>query len=253
MENWLRPMKDGYPVMLQELLSRGKASGEAPIVLNAGVGSMTSNLVASLVVNRIVHFHPKVVVIKAGYNDVYALCRRKIDSFDYAGYFISPFVLPSSAPQYIDAAKAGYRGKTRLAAYLRQMHGLSYGWDHASFSEMTAETCRTNLPLYRDHVRAIVGALRSNHIRPVLLDLPGPFDDADEKRFMKVGGIRFWMAFTREMNGVLRDIGDKEKVPFIEVQKHLRKEDFWDHAHLERSGNRKTAEALRETVARSIQ
>jgi lysophospholipase L1-like esterase len=70
MENWLRPMKDGYPVMLQELLSRGKASGEAPIVLNAGVGSMTSNLVASLVVNRIVHFHPKVVVIKAGYNDV---------------------------------------------------------------------------------------------------------------------------------------------------------------------------------------
>jgi len=238
-ENCLRPMEDAWPSLLQEHL------GAKAVVLNAGVGSMTSNLVANYLSNRVIHFDPHVVIVKVGYNDIWALCRSLENPYDYTEYFVQPFTAPQIDAAFMEDAKKSYAGKVRLAHHLRMLSEASYGCRQPPLDSLVVVP--QNFKLFRGHLMAIVGIARANGAEPILLDLPVPTEGSAD-RFEPLGGKKFFLQFVATANAEIAAVAKEMRVPLVVVQSAMATDDFWDHCHLERSGNAKTAEAVAPVV-----
>lgn len=242
-QNWVKPMKDGFPFLLGKKLEQVMPEAP-PIVLNAGVGSMASNLVANLTINKIIHFNPEIVIIKVGYNDLIPLCTQKLTTYDYTQTYDHPFYKLVFNEKIIKQAKSSYEGKVRLAAHIKLNSETAFGPSRFYKTGYHVDLNKDKFFLYEQHVLATIGALRENNITPVLLDLPFPKDGTEDTNFYRGVSKGLFGAFCERMNGILEKIANEHNVLLVKVQPVLKHNDFWDHCHMMKSGNQKTADSL---------
>ncbi|MBP7216281.1 MAG: hypothetical protein KBA46_03240 [Candidatus Omnitrophica bacterium] len=242
-QNWLKPREEGFPSLLEKNLTQSLPE-VSPIVLNAGVGFMTSNLVANLVINKIIHLKPQIVVIKVGYNDIVALCTQKITTFDYTQTFDHPFYQLIFDKAMIKEAQQSYEGKMRLATYITLNSETAFAPLRFCNVNYNVDINKDKFFFYEQHILAIIGALKENNITPVLLDLPFPEGGSGKNNLYSGVSEYAFVNFCNRLNNILEHIAKEHNILLVRIQPVLTADDFWDHCHMTKSGNQKTADVL---------
>ncbi|MBU0516086.1 MAG: hypothetical protein KJ621_15085 [Proteobacteria bacterium] len=249
---WKNAVVQTYPHYLQEILTQ-KIPGRQIKVINAGVPGFNSAFALSYLALRLVQLQPDLVIIKLGYNDVFAYLMPGLE-VDYTNIFPRPFDGRIRDQKFWRLARHIYIlrfiGHWLLDPPVqRYVFGV---WDHQSCRRPRLRTgYLKKMAIFRSHLRTMIALCRARRIPVILLDLPYSRDE----RY-------YWPApkafFGIKVQGVLDKLGDvierlaRDKHPgvfLVRTKGRLGKGDFFDHIHNTARGNRTIARLIAEKIA----
>jgi lysophospholipase L1-like esterase len=249
--------------VLQERL-RGLAA--APVVVNAGKSGECSYDHIAVVLHRIVHLEPDLIVVMAGVNDLLAgiqdvdyshpppttaaplslpmLLRMTLSEFQI-GRRLRVLVHRKTADEVFTVVPlaSNYRDKARLAAALPE----------------TEEAPPSAGPGYRRNLVSLAAAVRAHHIGLLLVTQPSSWNTSDPVLrkwhwMIAAGGRRYredvMAAALDAYNEVLRDVGRERGLPVCDLARSIPKarDYFYDDVHFNVGGARAAAGTLAECI-----
>ncbi|MBT5874071.1 MAG: hypothetical protein HOH43_11690 [Candidatus Latescibacteria bacterium] len=222
-------------------------------VINAGVaGHKTTNILA-YIAHRLVHLQPDVIVVKAAYNDYVFFARS-----DLSASYTTPVKPMQSKPTMIDYPgpspfwTVSYLGKSYVAyLYYQKQREHEIRQLQAPAGRSTTDiwsTVEGNLNLthiYRRQILGILGIIRANGVRPLLLDLPLAEDLA--------GWPEEFRHLVGQFNVELAHAAKQTDTALIRSEEFLDGYmDFLDHCHTTSQGNQRIAAALANHLSEDL-
>lgn len=259
-DNW------GFERKIQEKLQDSFPSKTVK-VYNAGKSGDATPDHLSMLVHRINHLQPDLVVLFPGINDL----NRLLGGYDFlhfpkpteklsnstlqqVKFFLSNFQIVRRLINVVNSEKPDARTsiflKTNYEDKVREVMALP----------LVDEMPKPDLDIYRRNLLSFVGAVKSQGTNLLLMTQTHTWsDEADD--FLKtnhwmtgVGQIRYpeqklSQALT-EMNGILVDIAAEEGIVLLDLEKEIPKTSdyFYDDCHFNKGGISKSAELISGTI-----
>ncbi len=250
---WKNAPSETYPAFLQSILRR-RLKTDRIKVINAGVPGFNSAFALSYLALRLINLEPDLVIIKIGYNDVFAFLKAG-PLVDYTHVFPRPFVSAIKDKKFWHLARYVYI--LRFIGYLlldKPVQQYVFGtwnareWRHPRFPPDLEANIRTT---FESYVRSMIALCRDRRIPVILLDLP--LSDNFTHYWPWPGnffgpGLR---TVVRALNRSVARVARASGTPLILTQPLLQdglvygrfwlEPDFWDCNHNTPAGNKKIA------------
>lgn len=259
-DNW------GFERKIQEKLQNSVQSKKVK-VYNAGKSGDATPDHLSMLVHRINHLQPDLVVLFPGINDL----NRLLGGYDYLHFpkptetlsnstlqqikfFLSNFQIVRRLINVINSEKPDARTsiflKTNYEDKVREVMALP----------LVDEMPKPDFDIYRRNLLSFVGAVKSQGTNLLLMTQTHTWsEEADD--FLKtnhwmtgVGQIRYpeqkLSQALAEMNGILVGIAAEEEIVLLDLEKEIPKtsEYFYDDCHFNKGGISKSAELISGTI-----
>ncbi|MBN1292394.1 MAG: hypothetical protein JXB48_11190 [Candidatus Latescibacteria bacterium] len=236
-----------YPTVLQEKLVKHRMSRPVEVI-NAGVtGHSTNNMLYRL--KRLMSFKPEIIIISAGWNDIYS---EAIDKYTdnrnpYSSYW--HFLSQKNIHCHVIS-------KIREAAGITDRKPLPLSYSVDEFVPFNFEY----------NLKKILTKIKKASIQPALLTLPKLIPNALSRLtveikkkallpdFLKDDDYKGFIKLYKSYDSVLRQVANELEIPLIDVVAHFNKlkdsriSYFEDNRHLTPKGSK----ALGEFVAESL-
>jgi lysophospholipase L1-like esterase len=212
-----------YPAVLSTL-----ARAE---VINAGVVGYTSYQAATFLETQLVEFHPDILLIYIGWND------------------LGNSILPDWTPAMIQDVESNSSRLYALSAF-RDLFSSVKRRGRIGFKPEAVEVYGANL-------HRIVMTARGNGIRPVLLTWPtrvaGQIEELQHTEILNGTGITMasWFEYYRKYQDKLRTIAEQDMVQVIPLAEQLNSKDanyYVDEIHLSDLGASAAAKVISESL-----
>jgi lysophospholipase L1-like esterase len=245
--------------VLQNELARNIPVGLTAKVYNAGKSGDRSYDHIAMIVHRLVHLEPDMIVVFSGFNDLNASMKNA----DYLHYRHNGYERRLTAPALVMMLATEFQLGRRAQSVIRSLTGKT---DRQVFEEIpvktnyrekvkvrlsvpvSSETPRTDLPAYRRNLTTIEGVARSHGIRLIFMTQPSSWNSSIDP------SIRNWHWMTYRagktysedsmdaaltlVNGVMLDVSKERGIPVLDLARSLPKstEFFIDDVHFTAKG-----------------
>ena len=242
-----------------------RTRGTSASVINTGHSGDATFDHISILVHRIIHASPRIVVFLVGVNDLVATARG--ERYDHA-----------QPDQQVDLGWGAMARLSLTRSYVGRLVWAAVGgarlrtWDETSPSLRThyreaAERCRTqppaergpsvDLPGFERNLRALVAVTHARGAVPVLVTQPHSWNatDAEAWWWMNcIGGRRHdpgqMAAALDHLNGVTREVAAATGAQLVDLAAELSgPQHMYDDVHFNVAGARRLAELLSESIA----
>jgi lysophospholipase L1-like esterase len=257
---WRNDPNQTYPAYLQSILRR-RLKTDRIKVINAGVPGFNSAFALEYLALRLINLKPDLVIIKVGYNDVFAFLERK-PLVDYTHVFPRPFESDIKDKKFWRLARYVY--VLRFIGHLlldTPVQQYVFGtWNQGDWRRpRLPPNLEANIrATFESYVRSMVALCRDRRVPVILLDLPLSDDFTHywpwPKNFFGPGLRPLMRALNRAVARVARAFG----TPLIVTQPWLQdghvwgrfwlRPDFWDCNHNTPAGNRKIARLVAKNI-----
>jgi lysophospholipase L1-like esterase len=217
---------------------------------NAGFDGHTSYTHIDLIQNYIVPFHPKVVLLLIGANELYAGNREQVRKNPARAAGIKGFIKRlEDRSEVIDLAMTLYRSYRAWNVRLSRPVLLE-GDPMPPDGDARLAIARDQQPAYAERLRLIIRLLRDNQITPVLITQPtlaGRGRDPTTGRDVSLLLLGEFLYEALEIfNSTMRQVAKSEKVYLIDLAGLMPKDSqyYFDLLHYTDAGARKIAELL---------
>jgi lysophospholipase L1-like esterase len=251
-----------WPERLGPLLS-GERKVES---FNGGVPGYSSREALEFYRDRVARFRPDVVILYPGWNDVKYM-KKFLEAADVDLYFKWRRDFESQY-RFLTEPKPfrnWYAMERMLAERDRETRVRESGVDEPKRRRLSVEdeptrdwTVTPGIEFFRRNVEDLVDRVRRDGARPVLLveNTMARQDMTPEDRFKTIKyewvdvGHGDLLAVNEAMVSVMKQVGEKENVPVIDLRHAIngRPEYFTDHVHLTPAGSEALAAALAEAL-----
>jgi lysophospholipase L1-like esterase len=252
--------------VLQVELDGRLSDGRVAKVYNAGKSGDASADHISMIVHRIVHLEPDVIVVFSGFNDLH----RAIYNYDYLHYvnvtqkklpllrmMVTEFQIPRRLYSIVRE-----RSEDPVETLERIPLKSDYHRKIALRKSVPASNVkpRTDLSSYRRNLSTIIGVARAHGIRLVLITQQTTWNsrvdpEAVEWHWLRYrNGVTYREDFMEEaldsMNTVMRVLAEQHGVPVYDLARIIPKssEYFYDDAHFNVKGAARAGKELAEVV-----
>lgn len=250
--------------VLQDALKRKFQAIEVK-VYNAGKSGDGLPDHISMIVHRIVHLQPDMIVVFAGVNDL----TRAIYHYDYLHYVaerrqqVSLLTMLDSASTEFQIGRRVHSLMGRIAPQqpaqtLEQIPQLSNYREKVRLRKSVAVSemrPRVDPEAYRLNLTTIVGILHAHGIQPVFMTQPSTWNSDDQTikewqwmlyRFGTTYRDGFMDEALETLNGVMRQISTRFGVPLLDLARQMPKTSafFYDDVHFNVQGARFAGEGL---------
>jgi lysophospholipase L1-like esterase len=252
---------DALNAVLQRSLQEQAPGPSVVKVFNAGVSGQWSAGHVSVVVHRLVHLEPDMIIVLAGINDL----RAAINELDYLHYeperHYGPFALLKMLATELQLFRRLYYLVANTRARQARVDGLAKIDYRAAVAERLATPVsdrppRTDLGPYVRNLETIAGVAKVHGIQLVFVTQQTTWNsDVDSS-----AGKRQWMLYTkdvhyradrmdaalREYNDAMKAVGARLSVPVYDLARLLPKsgEYIYDDVHLGVQGALTTGRGL---------
>ena len=257
--------------VLQNELTRNIPAGITARVYNAGKSGDRSYDHIAMIVHRLVHLEPDMIVVFAGFNDLNASMKNA----DYLHYRNNGYEGRLAAPTLAMMLVTEFELGRRVHSVIRSLTGKT---DRQVFEEIPVktnyrekvkvrlsvpvsnETPRTDLPAYRRNLTTIEGVTRAHGIRLIFMTQPSSWNSSIDP------SIRNWHWMTyragttyREdsmdaaltsVNNVTLEVSSARGIPVLDLAKSIPKstEFFIDDVHFTAKGAQEIGSRLASLI-----
>lgn len=258
--------------ILQDELNRRMPAGAVAKVYNAGKSGDRSDDHVSMIVHRIIHMHPDLIILFAGINDLSAAI-AKADSFHMKNSQEKRFTLSEllrmAATEFQIPRRMFYAGKKLF--FKRDAHDVleeiksrsDYREKVKFISKFPVSSQRpaADPTAFRDNLTTIAGVAKSHGVRLVFMTQQTTWNSAIDPRvkdwqwMLYRAGIRYRPEVLDEameaFNDVTRHVALKENVPVYDIVKTIPKslDFFYDDVHFNINGAHEAAVGLASFLA----
>lgn len=248
---WKNAVVHTYPHYLQRILKK-RFPGRKIKVINAGVPGFNAAFALSYLALRLVNLQPDLVIIKLGYNDVFAYLQPGL-GVDYTNIFPRPF-----------DGRIRDRRFWRLARYIYILRFIGH-WlldppvQRYVFGVWDTQNCRRprlrpgylpKMAIFGSYLRTMIALCRARRIPVILLDLPYSRD----KRYFWPAPKAFFGPGVRVIYDRLGEViarlarDERPGVFLVRTKDRLGRGDFWDHVHNTARGNHTIARLIAKKI-----
>ena len=244
---------------LQNELTRDIPAGITAKVYNAGKSGDRSDDHIAMIVHRLVHLEPDMIVVFAGFNDLSA----SINNADYLHYRSNRDEKRLTARTVVMMLVTEFELGRRVHNVIRSLTGKT---DRQVFEEIPVktnyrekvkvrlsvpvsnETPRTDLPAYRRNLTTIEGVARAHGIRLIFMTQPSSWNSSIDPSIRNWHWITYRAGKTYSedsmdaaltlMNNIMLEVSTERGVPVLDLAKSIPKstEFFIDDVHFTAKG-----------------
>jgi lysophospholipase L1-like esterase len=257
---WKNAPSQTYPAFLQQILRRRLKTGRIKVI-NAGVPGFNSAFALSYLALRLINLKPDLVVIKVGYNDVFAFLHPE-PLIDYTHVFPRPFSSQVRDKKFWRVARYVYLlrffGHFLLDPPVQQYVFGAWGgrdWRRPRYPPGLEANVKAT---YESYLRSMIALCRARKIPVILLDLPLSDNFTHywpwPKNFFGPGLRPLIKVLNQAVARVARDT----RTPLIVTRRVLQDghvwgrfwfgSDFWDCNHNTPAGNHKIARLVAKKI-----
>lgn len=262
---------DSVNAVLQDRLNKNEHKGKSVVkVYNAGKSGDLSDDHIAMIVHRIVHLEPDLIIVFAGINDM----RRLMTDYDYLHYkevkddsprsillscLATEFQIPRRIYYLYRHFRMGEREsmetltvKTRYKEVIRLCQSKTY-------SEVKPNL---RIEFYQRNLLTIAGIAQANQIQLLFMTQQSTWNSTVDTSIsnwhwmLLVNGIKYREAVLEDLldktNDCMRQLSSRLSIPLCDVARTIPKSSrfFYDDCHLNVSGAAMIAENLAAIVAR---
>jgi lysophospholipase L1-like esterase len=231
------------------------ANGQTIKVYNAGRSGDASDDHVSLIVHRIVHLQPDMIIVFSGINDL----TRSIYNHDYLHYIqegekTKHPIWRSLATEFQIPRRIFFLAKRISPTNQDLLQNIPLKYDYRALRELNKSTPisdqrpKTNVTAYANNLETIVGVTRAHNIQLIFMTQQTTWNslvDPEAKKWHSMlwrNGIRYREDLMDEalesLNDGMRRLADKHSIPLYDLARGMPKstEYFFDEVHFNVKG-----------------
>jgi lysophospholipase L1-like esterase len=253
--------------VLQDELNGRLSSGRVARAYNAGKSGDASDDHVSMIVHRIVHLQPDVMVVFSGFNDL----TRALRAPDYLHFVDAPEgkvpLLKMVATEFQFPRRLFYLRQRTSMSPRERLEQIPLQSDYAAKVQLrksvstSNERPRTDPTGYRRNLLTIIGVARAHDIRLVFMTQQTTWNSRTDPRaaewhwMLYRYGVTYREDFMDEalegLNRVMREVTAQHRVPLYDLARIMPKssEYFYDDVHFTVQGARRAGTELAQVLA----
>jgi lysophospholipase L1-like esterase len=244
--------------ILQKELNKGIANNLVVKVYNTSIAGARIDENISLLVHRIVHLEPDMVILLTGINDL----TSSICNYDYLHYVVIKEKFPLSmlarmvatefqVPRrlYYLIKKSSPKSEKEMLEEIPLQFNLAERAKFCASGLLTDKKPNVNLAAYRNNLKTIIGVARTDNIKLILMTQPSTWNSSIDPEAKKYHWMRRYYGLTyredlmdqalEQFNDITRQLADEYSLPLYDLAKIIPKslEYFYDDCHLNVKGS----------------
>ena len=244
--------------ILQNDLNKGITNNLMVKVYNTSVAGARLDENISLLVHRIVHLEPDMVILLSGINDLnlsiygydylhYVLIKEKFPFSMLVRMLASEFQIPRRL--YYLIKKASPKSEKEILEEIPLQFNLAERAKFCASGSFTDIKPKLNLAAYRNNLKTIIGVARAGNIKLILMTQPSTWDSSIDPEAKKYHWMRRYHGLTYredlmdqalgQFNDITRQLAREYSLPLYDLAKIIPKslEYFYDDCHFNVKGS----------------